>query len=153
MSNPVADSIAAAEILQAPYVMEYTYRRSLGPVVGAYFTALRDGRILGARTRGGRVISPPLEWDPETGEPIAELVELAPTGTVQSWTWVALPEARHPLTEPFAWALVKLDGADTATLVPVLAPEALLARGLRVTVRWAESRTGTVRDIACFVPA
>ncbi len=55
----MTDANAAGEILTAQHVMEYPYRRSLGPVLSAFFTGLRDRTILGARTRDGRVLVPP----------------------------------------------------------------------------------------------
>ena len=42
--------MAESEVLRAPHVLEFPYKRSLGPVIGAFMTGLRDGRILGART-------------------------------------------------------------------------------------------------------
>lgn len=138
-------------VLEAPYVMEYTYKRSLGPVMSAYFTALRDGRLLGARTVSGRLVVPPLEWDPDTGAAISGLEPVAETGTVTAFTWVAAPTARHLLQEPFAYALIRLDGADTAMLHAVACEHAdACSVGSRVQLVWAEQRTGTVRDISHF---
>ena len=37
-------------------------------------------------------------------------------GVVTSWAWVSQPRPNHPLQRPFAWALIRLDGADTAML-------------------------------------
>jgi hypothetical protein len=140
-------------VLEAPYVMEYTYRRSLGPVMSAFFTALRDGKLLGARTASGKLVVPPLEWDPETGAAIAGLEPVAEEGVVTAATWVAAPQARHLLQEPFAYALIQLDGASTAMLHAV-ACDSLEACpvGTRVKLVWSESRTGSLRDIRCFVP-
>jgi uncharacterized OB-fold protein len=140
-------------VLEAPYVMEYTYRRSLGPVMSAFFTALRDGRLLGARTAAGKLVVPPLEWDPETGAAIAELEPVAEEGVVTAATWVAAPETRHLLQEPFAYALIQLDGASTAMLHAVAcASLEACPVGTRVKLVWSESRTGSLRDIRCFVP-
>ena len=140
-------------VLEAPYVMEYTYRRSLGPVMSAFFTALRDGRLLGARTAAGKLVVPPLEWDPETGAAIAGLEPVAEEGVVTAATWVAAPEARHLLQEPFAYALIQLDGASTAMLHAVACASLEdCAVGTRVKLVWSESRTGSLRDIRCFVP-
>jgi uncharacterized OB-fold protein len=142
-------------ILSAPHVMEYPYRRSLGPVLGRFFTGLRDGRIEGNKTRAGRVLVPPMEYDPETGDDVSdEWVEVGPGGVVRTWTWIREPRACHPSTAPFAYALIQLDGADTSLLGIVLAPdEAAMRSGMRVTVRWAQERTGQMQDIAGFVPA
>src|SRR5580698_970631 len=97
--------------LSAPYVLEYTYRRSVGPVLGRFFGALREGRIEGVRTASGRVLVPPSEYDPESGEAVGEAVEVGQAGVVVTWTWMEHPRPSQPLQKPFAWALVKLDGA------------------------------------------
>jgi uncharacterized OB-fold protein len=139
--------------LSAPYVLEYTYRRSTGPVVGRFLTALREGRIEGVRTASGRVLVPPTEYDPETGEATTEPVEVGQSGVVVSWAWVETPRPRQPLQRPFAWALVKLDGADTAMLHAVAAESAAAMRtGMRVKARWRTEREGGIQDIACFEP-
>ena len=133
------------------------YTRSLGPVIGRFLTGLRDGRFWGVRTPDGRVIVPPAEYDPRTGETLgaadADFVEVGPLGRVRTWAWVTRPRARHPLDRPFAWALITLDGASTALLHAVDADHAALRTGLRVRPRWRDERTGNILDIACFEPA
>jgi uncharacterized protein len=63
------------------------------------------------------------------------------------------PLEGQPLTEPFAWALIRLDGADTAMLHAVDAGSAAAMRiGLRVRPRWSASPVGGIRDITCFEP-
>jgi uncharacterized OB-fold protein len=97
MSNAADDGV-----LSAPHVVEYPYRRSLGPVLGRFFTA---------------------------------------------------PRACHPSDVPFAYALIQLDGADTAMLGVVRASnESQLSTGMRVQVQWADERTGGIQDIAGFTP-
>ena len=94
----------------------FPYKRSLGPVIGAFMTALTEKRILGIRNGDG-VLVPPMEWDPATGAELPrELVEVGPAGTVQSWTWVPEPTEQHPLDRPFAFAFILLDGASTPLL-------------------------------------
>ena len=136
-----------------PFKLEFPYRRSVGPIVGAFLTGLRDARILGGRTSDGRVLVPPLEYEPETGEAIGELVPVEPVGTVTGWTWNPEPDADQPLERPFAWALVKLDGADTPMLhaVDAGAPENM-ETGMRVRARWRLERKGHVTDLECFEP-
>jgi uncharacterized OB-fold protein len=141
------------EPLRAPLDIEFDYTRSLGPVLGRFMTALADRRILGVRSADGRVHAPPFEYDPVSSEPAGELIEVGPEGTVLSWSWTPEPLEGQPLTDPFAWALIRLDGADTAILHAVDAGSASAMRtGLRVRPRWAASRVGSIRDIACFEP-
>jgi len=139
--------------LRAPLEIEFDYTRSLGPVLSQFMAALTERRILGARGADGRVHAPPFEYDPVSAEPPASLTEVGPEGTVVSWSWMPEPLAGQPLAEPFAWALIRLDGADTAMLHAVDAGSAAAMRtGLRVRPRWAERPAGSIRDITCFEP-
>ena len=141
------------KVLSAPYVLEYTYRRSVGPVVGRFFAALAEGKILGGRTASGKVVVPPTEYDPETSDPVTDLVEVATSGVVESWSWAASSRAYQPIGRPFAWALIKLDGADTAMLHAVDAGDIdKMATGMRVRARFSAERSGNILDIACFEP-
>jgi uncharacterized OB-fold protein len=140
-------------MLSAPHVIDYTYRRSVGPVLGAFFTALRERRIVGVRLPDGRVMVPPREYDPATGHALGEIVPVGSAGVVTTWSWVAKPRPQQPLAQPFAWALVQLDGADTALLHAVDAGDASRMRtGMRVRARWRDETEGSIRDIACFEP-
>ena len=138
--------------LRAQYRLEYPYRRNTGPVLGVYFAALRAGRLLGARLSSGRVLGTPAEYDPDTGQAVTDLVPIGPGGVVVSHAFVANPSPGHPQVRPFAFALIRPDGAET-TLTSVLElarPESLVT-GLRVTARFRPDGSGTVRDLY-FVP-
>ena len=143
------------EVLTSTHVLEYPYARSVGPVLGAFLTGLRDGRLLGV-TSGARVIVPPTEYDPDTAEPTGELVEVGPGGVVETWAWVAHPLPQHPMDRPFAWVLVRPDGADTALLhvLDVDGPGAVRT-GMAVVADFlpADERIGRMQDIRAFVPA
>ncbi|MEU7576230.1 OB-fold domain-containing protein [Streptomyces sp. NPDC041068] len=144
-------SVPSPEVLRAPLVVEFPFTRSLGPVQSAFLTGLRERTVLGVRTGDGRTLVPPVEYDPVTAEEIRDLVEVATTGTVTTWAWNHEPRRGQPLDTPFAWVLVKLDGADTALLhaLDVPGPDAVRT-GMRVRVRWAAERVGAITDIACF---
>jgi uncharacterized protein len=146
--------MAESEVLHAQHRLEYPYSRSTGPIIGAFLTALREGRFVGATGSGGKVIVPPTEYDPITGDDVGELVPVGPGGVIQSWAWVSDPLRKHPVQTPFAWALIQLDGADTGMLHAVCAagPDAL-SSGARVTAKFrpADERIGAMADIECFV--
>ncbi|MEU9101711.1 OB-fold domain-containing protein [Streptomyces sp. NPDC048361] len=144
---------ASPDVLRAPLVVEFPFTRSLGPVQSAFLTGLRERTVLGVRTGDGKVLVPPVEYDPVTAEEIRELVEVAPTGTVTTWAWNPAPRRDQPLEGPFAWVLVRLDGADTSLLhvLDAPGPEAVHS-GMRVRIRWSGERTGAITDIACFEP-
>ena len=141
------------DVLSATHVLEYPYRRSVGPVLGRFFTALRERRIEGVRTGAGRVLVPPSEYDPETGDALDQFVEVGPAGEVTTWCWVEQPRPNQPLAQPFAWALIRLDGADASLLHAVAAGDAArMHTGMRVRPRWREETVGEIRDIVCFEP-
>ncbi|CAM2923926.1 OB-fold nucleic acid binding domain-containing protein [Skermania piniformis] len=131
--------------------VEFDYTRSVGPIIGRFLAGLADHRVVGVRGADGRVLVPPAEFDPVTAAPLDEFVEVAATGTVTTWTWVHRPLPGQPFDRPFAWALIRLDGADTAMLhaVDVSGPDEMTT-GMRVHIRWADEPTGTIGDIACF---
>ncbi|RMF23745.1 MAG: hypothetical protein D6760_04795 [Deltaproteobacteria bacterium] len=145
------DRSAGARFMRT-HVLEYPYTRTLGPVLGPFLTALRNGRILGIRC-GGRVLCPPVEYDPETAAPLEpDFVEVGPGGVVETWTWISEPTRKHPLGEPFAFASIKLDGADTAMIHAVKASSrAAMATGMRVRAQFRSERTGAITDVY-FVP-
>lgn len=141
------------DILRAPLTIEYPFSRTVGPAVSAFLTGLREQVVVGVRTRDGKVVVPPVEYDPLTGEELEELVEVGQAGEVTSWAWVAEPGDKHVLDRPFAFALIKLDGADQPMVHVVDAgDEAAMSTGMRVQVRWAEEREGHITDIEAFVP-
>ena len=137
--------------LSAPLKLSFDYTRSVGSTLGKFFTALRDRRIVGVRGSDGRVHVPPAEFDPVTYEPLTEIVPVSSVGTVQSWTWQAEPLEGQPLQRPFAWALIKLDGADTTLVHAVDAGSAeSISTGTRVHAHWVDEPQGAITDIAYF---
>jgi uncharacterized OB-fold protein len=140
-----------ADVLRGLHVLEYPYKRSLGPVLSRFFTSLRDRQFEGIRARDGRVLVPPQEYDPDTGEALSEWVPVGPGGEVVSWSWVAKPRKKQPLPHPFAYALIRLDGADAPLLHAVDAgEESKLSVGIRVVPRWAPQPKGGINDVVCF---
>lgn len=140
-------------MLEAPLIIEYPFTRTTGPVVGAFLTGLREQVLVGVRGSDGRVLVPPVEYDPLTSEDLTELVEVGPGAEVTTWAWVGQPHPKHPLDRPFAWALIRPDGADTAMVHAVDAGSVETMRtGLRVVPRWADEPEGHINDLVCWVP-
>jgi uncharacterized OB-fold protein len=137
--------------LSAPLKLSFDYTRSVGPTLSQFFTALRERRIVGTRGSDGRVYVPPAEFDPVTYERLTEIVPVASVGAVLSWTWQPEPLAGQPLDRPFAWALIKLDGADIPLLHAVDAGSSdAIGTGTRVHAHWVDEPAGAITDIAYF---
>ena len=142
----------ASAPLHAQMHVEFPYTRSLGPVLSRFMTGLAAGRVIGGVLSDGRVAVPPPEYDPATLAPLTEFRDVASSGEVVTWSWMSEPVAGQPLDRPFAWALIRLDGADTPLLHAVAADSAdVMSTGMRVRAQWATERVGTITDIAHFV--
>jgi uncharacterized OB-fold protein len=150
-TEPLPYEIDDEGVFHSQLVLGYPYSRTVGPHIGRFLTGLRDRRIEGIRLADGRVLVPPPEVDPLTGEVGTEWVEVPAEGVVEAWTWVTEPLDGQPLPPPFAYALVRLDGCHSGFLHAVDAgsPEAI-AVGSRVRARWRDERVGSVTDLACF---
>ena len=137
--------------LSAPLKLSFDYTRSVGPLLGEFFTALRERRVVGVRGSDGRVLVPPAEYDPVTYDRLTEIVPVDSVGTVVSWTWQPAPLEGQPLDRPFAWALIRLDGADLPMIHAVDAGSAdQISTGARVHVHWVDEPVGAITDIAYF---
>jgi uncharacterized OB-fold protein len=141
---------------ESVFNLQFPFTRTLGSTLSTFFSALAQGQIIGVRT-GGRVIAPPLEYDSDTGaDSGTEYVKVGPKGTVSAWTWVPEPTHLHAIKNPFAFAFVTLDGADTAMVHLVDAgSESAMKPGMRVeaTFKPVDERVGRIDDILAFVPA
>lgn len=139
------------DVLNQAFELGYTYTRSTGPVIGRFLTELRNRNIVGIKASDGRVVVPPMEYDPNTAEELSEFVEVGQQGEVVSFAWVKEPREAHPMDVPFAWAMIKLDGADVPMIHCVAAAsEDTIATGARVQVVWADETIGYMTDIRCF---
>ena len=139
-------------LLQKEYELGFTYTRSTGPVVGKFLTGLKNRQIFGNRASDGRVIVPPMEYDPETFQPLNDFVQVSDAGVIESWRWVSRPRSSHPSAVPFAWAMIKLDGADISMIHHIVTSEQnRVVTGARVKALWIDQPVGFISDIRCFV--
>jgi len=144
-------TVSQPDVLHQAFELGFTYTRSTGPVVGRFLTELRNRNIVGIRATDGRVIVPPMEYDPDTAEELSEFVDVGQEGEVVSFAWVKEPREAHPMDKPFAWAMIKLDGADIPMIHCVAADaESDVSTGARVKAVWADETKGFITDIRCF---
>ena len=139
------------DLLRAPFELAYNYKRSNGPVMSKFFEALGEQKILGTKSSTGKVFSPAAEFDPDTHESLNYMVEVGPGGSVESYSWIEAPQHHHLIKEPFAFALIKLDGADSSMLHMVTdCKESDLSIGTRVQATWSETHEQRITDIKFF---
>ena len=143
--------IADDGTFHAPLVLSYPYKRTMGPTMSRFLIGLRERRIEATVGTDGTVYAPPAEFDPVTGVPLTDWRTVADVGTVVTWSWQPATDDTSPLPRPFAWALIKLDGADTPMLhvVDVASPDDIRT-GSRVRARWADAPKATMHDLVAF---
>jgi len=143
--------VSQPEILNQSFELGFTYTRSTGPVVGRFLTELRNRNIVGIKASDGRVVVPPMEYDPNTAEELSEFVEVGQEGEIVSFAWVSEPREAHPSEQPFAWGMIKLDGADVPMVHWIRADrESDITTGARVRACWADETIGFITDINGF---
>jgi uncharacterized protein len=141
-------------VMRLDVVSEFPYKHSTGQVIGRFLAGLKEQkRIWGQRVQGLGVVVPPLGYSEADGSAGGEWVEVRPTGVLTAVAVVhEAVEGVHPFPAPFAFVLVKLDGADTALAHVVTDDVEKLRVGARVEAVWKPDgeRVGSIRDIACF---
>lgn len=128
-------------ILEGRIRLTFTY--AAGDIGSQFLVSLRDrGVILGGVCQAcDRVTCPPRSFCAECGGTVNTLVEVGPAGTVEAWT---------DAPGKSVFALVRLDGADTALVHRLLGPIGRWKPGARVTARFAAARVGNINDIEGF---
>ena len=133
--------------------IEFPYSSATGPAVSKVLTAFRDDeQIWGLKCpKCNRVVAPAQDYCEICAEDMSEWIEVGPEGKIVTWTVVRRDHVLYPHKAPFAYALIQLDGADTALLHTVLAQDySTLSEGARVKAVWKEERTGNIRDLDYF---
>jgi len=127
-----------------------------GETASRFFTSIRDDKkIFGTKCpKCAKVYLPPRKTCPVCFKRNTEWVELSNGGEVVSFTVARRKLAAMRKDPPLVFALVKLDGADTALLHTIgeIDPEDVKI-GMRVEAKFAEKRSGTIDDIEYFKPA
>jgi len=140
--------------LCAQQVMEFPYKHSTGDTVGRFLAGLQSlKRIWGQRAAGQGVVVPPVGYSDVDGSDAGEWVEVKDTGVITACATVHKPIDRlHPFQEPFAFVLVKLDGADTGLAHYIKSGLDRVKIGARVRAVWHDDdqRVGSIKDIAHF---
>jgi hypothetical protein len=80
-------------------------------------------------------------------------VEVSNEGILMSYTMVYQSEPSYPIKTPFAYGIIKLDGADTgfAHIIGEVNPKDLKI-GIRVKAVFKDKRVGSILDISYFKP-
>jgi hypothetical protein len=124
----------------------------VGEVGSRFLLGLRDEqKILGNRCEScGTCYVPPRKNCGRCFKEIHEWVQLGTEGVVKAHTVVHFPSPLQPAPPPFAYALIRLDGADVDFLHVIKNGLDRLKNGIRVRARFRGERSGDIRDLEAF---
>jgi len=136
-------------------VIRVPYTWAAGEVASKFYVGLRGRKIRGVRCGScGTVFVPPKKICHQCFNELTEWVDVSDVGTLETFTVVHYSEPElHPMEAPFAYGIVKLDGADTG--MTCLIGEVKfdnLKQGMRLKAVFKEAPQGNYLDIKYFKP-
>ena len=133
----------------------WKYTRYAGHTGSRFLIELRDNkRIMGTKCPVcHRVYVPARSFCYVCFKSMDEWVEVSNEGTLTAYTMVYQSEPSYPVKTPFAYGIIKLDGADTgfAHIIGELNSKDLRI-GMREQAVFKENRIGSILDIQYFKP-
>jgi uncharacterized protein len=140
-----------------PSMLKIKYRKTAGSICSHFLMELRDKAIIsGTKCDScGKVYAPAMETCDQCYRPISEFVPLSGKGVVTAFTIVREAERQHPISVPFAIAIIKMDGADTGMthILGEMDDLSRIAIGMEVVPVFKNERSGSILDIKYFKPA
>jgi hypothetical protein len=136
--------------LKGQIAVPYTWW--VGETGSRFLVSLRDDqKILGVKcSKCGTVYVPPRKNCGRCFVDINEWVNVADEGVITAYTIVHYTNPVQPVKTPFAYALIKLDGADVGFLHLIKDHLDKLKNGLRVKAKFKAERSGHILDIDSF---
>lgn len=135
--------------------LQVPYRYSMGATASRFFTEIRDRRkILGIKCPKCNVVYvPPRSTCGRCFSLLHDWMEVSDQGTLETYTRVHYGTPVQPISSPFFYGIVKLDGADTGLPHFIGGTEGKEPRvGMRVQAVFKEERVGNMLDILYFKP-
>lgn len=149
----MSEWIAETEELVRYGRIKVPYQWWVGDTGTHFFTTLKqDAKILGSYcSTCGMVFLPPRKVCGRCFNPQMDWRELSDEGLLVTFTVPTLKTDIQPIPHPFAYAIVKLDGADTGFnhLIADFT-EGEPAPGARVKAVFRDDRQGNILDIMYF---
>ena len=133
----------------------WRYSTAAGPTRSKFLLTLRDQqKIMGTKCSScGRAYVPARSTCLKCFKNMDEWVEVSDQGTVETFTVVHQSEPVYAEEIPFAFGVIKLDGADTGLVHRIGGIDLeTISVGMRVKAVFEDERKGDIRDIKHFQP-
>jgi uncharacterized protein len=156
--TPLTEAAFRRAVGAVDFEVDARYAWDTGIAVSEFLRGLRRGVILARECRKcRRVLVPPRMFCEQCFRPTDRWVEVADTGTVNTFSICHIRWDMEPLSEPELPAVIEIDGASRGIGIMHKLGEVDpddLAVGMAVEAVWApeEERTGSILDIRYFRP-
>ena len=153
-TRSLSDSEFREGVITVSHSVRAEYRWDAGQAIGRYLDGLREGRILGRECRVcGRVLVPPRMFCEQCFRPTDRWVDVAPTGTVNTYSVCYVTWDMRPLTVPELPAVIELQSGGIMHKLGGVEP-ADIHIGMPVEAVWKppEERVGSILDISHWKP-
>ena len=148
------DKAEHVKLVKGAFPVKYKY--TMPAHQERFFLALKEkGAFTGVKCeKCGTVYVPPVWFCEKCFVRVDKMVEVADTGTLQTFTVAHEGPDGIALGTPVVYGIVKLRGASTVLLHKVLADPKKLKAGMKVKVllKPQKKRRGSITDIEGFVP-
>ncbi|MGZ3606541.1 MAG: Zn-ribbon domain-containing OB-fold protein [Syntrophales bacterium] len=136
--------------LKGQIAVPYTWW--VGETGSKFLVSIRDHqKILGTKCQEcGTVYVPPRKNCGRCFVDMDEWVDIADEGVITAYTIVYYAHPVQPIKPPFAYALIKLDGADVGFLHLIKKDLDKIKNGLRVKAKFKAEPSGHILDIDSF---
>ncbi len=144
---------------------QLAYRWDSGVAIGRFLDGLRAGKILGVRCdRCNRTVTPPRAFCEWCFKPMDAWVELADTGTINTFSICTVTWDMQPLAVPQVPAVIEIDGTRPragflhligglrAQTVEGIRQEVRVGQRVRAVWKPEAERSGAITDILYFTP-
>ncbi|HLE77747.1 MAG TPA: Zn-ribbon domain-containing OB-fold protein [bacterium] len=145
-------------------VLEYGW--DTGLAIGRFLEGLQEGKIYGTHCRQcGRTVTPPRAFCELDFKPMDEWVELADTGTINTFSICYITWDMKPLRRPQIPAVIDIDGTTprggflhllggvSGNTVEDIREQISIGMPVRAVWKKPRDRTGAITDILHFAPA
>ncbi len=148
----MSDWLKEVEPLTLKGQISVPYTWWAGDIASRFFYALRDEqKFLGTRCPMCRkIFVPPRKNCSHCFVDMEEWVEVSDEGVIEAYTIVHYAHPVQPLEPPFAYAIIKLDGADVGFLHLIKKDLDKITNGSRVKAKFKTDRTAEILDIDSF---
>ena len=163
--NPLSDVEFRKGVTTTPWTPSLEYAWDAGEAISRFLDGLRQGKILGVRCRRcGRVVTPPRAFCELDFKPMDEWVELASTGTVNTFSICYVTWDMKPLRRPQLPAVIEIDGTNprvgflhlvggvTGRTVDEIRRQVRVGMPVRAVWKPPAQRGGAITDLQYFEP-